>query len=100
MTYESFELISQSRKLNKREGGGGGKGEGVLIRAEGVENFLKKISGKGTLIRDIRSKAFNFIKRETLTQVFSCELCEIFKNTFFNRTPAVAASDETFCEKS
>ena len=25
----------------------------------------------------------NFIKKETLTQVFSCEFCEISKNTFF-----------------
>ena len=25
-------------------------------------------------------------------QVFSCEFCEIFKNTFSNRTPPVAAS--------
>ena len=24
----------------------------------------------------------NFIKKETLTQVFSCELCKISKNTF------------------
>ena len=28
-------------------------------------------------------KAYNFIKKETLAQVFSCEFCEIFKNTFF-----------------
>ena len=28
----------------------------------------------------------------TLAQVFSCEFCEIFKNTFFDRTPLVAAS--------
>ena len=28
-------------------------------------------------------KACNFIKKETLAQVFSCEFCEIFKNTFF-----------------
>ena len=28
----------------------------------------------------------------TLAQVFSCEFCEILKNTFFNRTPPVAAS--------
>ena len=25
----------------------------------------------------------NFIKRETIAQVFSCEFCEISKNTFF-----------------
>ena len=27
--------------------------------------------------------ACNFIKKETLAQVFLCEFCEIFKNTFF-----------------
>ena len=34
----------------------------------------------------------NFIKKETLAQVFSCEFCEISMNTFFYRTPLVAAS--------
>ena len=34
----------------------------------------------------------NFIKKETLAQLFSCEYCEISKNTFFHRTPLVAAS--------
>ena len=37
-------------------------------------------------------QACNFIKKETLAQVFSFELCEISKNTFFYRTPLVAAS--------
>ena len=32
------------------------------------------------------------IKKEILAQVFSCEFCEISKNTFFHRTPLVAAS--------
>ena len=36
--------------------------------------------------------AFNFIKKETLAQVFSCEFCEISKNSFFYRAPLVAAS--------
>ena len=35
----------------------------------------------------------NFIKKETLAQVFSCEFCEISKNTFSYRTPPVAASE-------
>ena len=34
----------------------------------------------------------NFINKETLAQVFSCEFCEIFTNTYFYRTPLVAAS--------
>ena len=36
--------------------------------------------------------ACTFIKKETLEQVFSCEFCEIFKNTFSYRTPPVAVS--------
>ena len=35
----------------------------------------------------------NFIKKNTLAQVFSCEFCEISNNTFFDRTPLVAASE-------
>ena len=35
--------------------------------------------------------ACNFIKTESLAQVFSCEFCEVSKNTFFYRTPLVAA---------
>ena len=36
----------------------------------------------------------NFIKKETLPQVLSCEFCEISKNTFLNRTPLLVASSE------
>ena len=42
-----YELLSQSRKRNKRE---------ILIRAKGMESFLKKVKGggEGTFIRDPR----------------------------------------------
>ena len=40
-----------------------------------------------------RPQTCNFIKKETLALVLSCEFCEIFKNTYFHRTPPVAASD-------
>ena len=32
---------------------------------------------------EISPQACNFIKKETLTQMFSYEFCEIFNNTFF-----------------
>ena len=35
----------------------------------------------------------SLIKNETLTQVFSCEFCEISNNKFSYRTPPVAPSD-------
>ena len=37
-------------------------------------------------------KSCNLIKKETLVQVFSCESCEISKDTFFHKAPLVAAS--------
>ena len=37
--------------------------------------FFKKVAG-------VRPKACNFIKKETVAQVFSCEFWEISKNTF------------------
>ena len=40
-----------------------------------LENFAK-FAGK-------RLEACNFIKKETLTQVFSCECCKISENKFF-----------------
>ena len=36
--------------------------------------------------------ACNFIKKEALPQLLSCEFCKISKNTFYYRTPPVAAS--------
>ena len=38
-------------------------------------------------------KTFNFIKNEFLAQVFSCEFCEICKNTFFAGQDQATASD-------
>ena len=38
------------------------------------------------------AESCNFIKKETLAQVFSCEFCKIAKNTFSHRTPPVATS--------
>ena len=52
------------------------------------EVFLKisQNSQENTCARVSFSIKFFFIKKETLAQVFSCEFCEIFKNTYFYRT--------------
>ena len=47
--------------------------------------FFNKIGG-------LRPVACNFIKKETLAQVFSCEFCEISKNTFSTEHLQVIAS--------
>ena len=42
----------------------------------------------------------NFIKKETLAQVFSCEFCEISKNTFFTEHLRMTASASVLTTKS
>ena len=51
------------------------------------------------IIGGIEVKACNFIKKESLAQVFSSEFCEISKNTFSKRTPPVAASAQWLINK-
>ena len=46
----------------------------------------------------LRPEACNFNKKETLVQVFSCEFCEISKNTFFTEHLWTIAS-ENFLSK-
>ena len=43
-------------------------------------------------IRVSFTQACNFIKKETLAQVFSCDFCEISKNTFFTEHLGATAS--------
>ena len=64
----------------------------VAQRCSVKKVFLKisQNSQENTCARD--SVLINFIKKETLVQVFSCEFCEIFKTPFFYRTSSVAAS--------
>ena len=50
--------------------------------------FFNQVAG-------LKAKACNFIKKETLAQVFSSEFCEISKNAFFTEHRWTAASDET-----
>ena len=60
---------------------------------KGVLKNFTKVTGKH-LFQSLffKSQACNFIKKETLALVFSCEFCEISKNTYFYSTPPVAAS--------
>ena len=48
--------------------------------------------GVSFLMKSYKPEACKFIKKETPTQVLSFEFCEVFKNTFFCKTPLVAAS--------
>ena len=60
-----------------------------VLYNKGVLRNLAKFTGKQLC------QSF-FFNKETLTQVFSCEFCEISRNNFFYRTPLVAASSNQF----
>ena len=58
--------------------------------------FFIKLQAWGTFL--IKLQACNFIKKETLAQVFSCEFCEISNNTFKEHLLAAAFVDFTIFE--
>ena len=67
----------------------------VIVQKQPPEMFCKK-----GVLRDFAKftgnnlcQACNFIKKETLAQVFSSEFCEISKNTFFTEHLWATASD-------
>ena len=63
------------------------------IKKDVLKNFVK-FTGKRLCHGLFLNKVCNFIKKETLGQVFSCEFCEIFKNTFLYREPLGAVSED------
>ena len=59
----------------------------AVVRGCSVKMVFLEISQdsqENTCVRD--SDLINFIKKESLAQVFSSEFCEIFKNTFLQNT--------------
>ena len=56
-----------------------------------LRNFVK-FSGKHLCQSLFMPQACNFIKKESLAQVFSCEFFEIFKSTFFTEHLRATAS--------
>ena len=61
-------------------------------RPKGALKNFAKFTGK----QQCQSTFFNKKLKETLAQVYFVEFCEISKNTFFYRTPLVAASGCAF----
>ena len=58
-----------------------------------IEAIVRRCSVKRDFIkRETLAQVFS-IKKEALARVFSCKFCEISKNTFNYRTPLVAASE-------
>ena len=60
---------------------------------EVLQNSQESTFARVSFLIKLQSEACNFIKKETQAQVFSCEFCQISKNTFSYRMPLVAASN-------
>ena len=61
------------------------------VKKSVLKNFAK--FKRTHLYHSKESQACNFIKKDTLSQVLSCEFCKIFKNTFFTEHLWITASD-------
>ena len=71
---------------------------------KGVLRNFAKFTGKHLyqirFFNKVAGLACNFVKKESLAQVFFCEFCEISKNTVFYRTLQVASSKIIVFKKS
>ena len=61
--------------------------------SELLQNSQKYTCARTSFLIKLQAEAWNFIKKETLTQVLSSEFGKISKNTFSYRTPLVAACE-------
>ena len=56
------------------------------LKKDALKNFAKLTGNhllSESLFNEVVGQTFNFYKKDTPTQVFPCEFCDIFKNTFF-----------------
>ena len=63
----------------------------AVIQRRSVKKLFLEIS-QNSQENTCGRACFLIITKETPVQVFSCEFCEVSKNTFFHRTPLAASS--------
>ena len=88
LCQQVFELMFQERPeaptvgvLNKK----------VFLKIS--QNSQKNACARVCLLISCRPQACNFIRKEALAQVFSCEFCEICKSIFFTEDLRTTASE-------
>ena len=94
LIFKQIKFTKQRRKRIIRVGFG--KSGAVIHRCFWIWVFSKilQISQENVCwsLFLIKLLASNFIKTDSNTEAVSCEICEVFKNTCFYRTPPVTAS--------
>ena len=58
-----------------------------------VKETVKVVTCRPNTFNFIKKEARNFIKKETLVQVFPCEFCQISRTTFFTEHLWTTASE-------
>ena len=67
----------------------------IVIRLRWQKQSCRSVNSKKVFLKNFAKfteKQQFLVKKETLAQSFSCELCEIFRNTYFYRIPLEATS--------
>ena len=68
---------------------------GVLsekVFLEALQNSQENTCTRVSALMKLQASNFNFITKEALAQIFSCEICEISQNTFFTAHLRATAS--------
>ena len=58
-----------------------------------LQNSQENTCARASFLIKLQAWVCNFIEKDTLIQVFSCEFCEISKNTFFKEHLWTTPSD-------
>ena len=66
------------------------------VLLEITQNSQENTCAKVSFLIKFQASGSNFIKKDTLAQVFSCEFCEISKNTFVTEHLRATASENLF----
>ena len=59
------------------------------------QNSQENTCARVPFLRKLQVWGLQLYQKETLAQAFSCEFCEISRNTFYYRTPLLAASENS-----
>ena len=91
MSIKSFSALNIT--VNTEAVTGGVLFEKVFLELS--QNSQENTRARVSFLIKLQASAFNFIKKGTLAQLFSCEFNEIFKNTLYTQHLCVTASVNT-----
>ena len=61
-----------------------------------MQNSQEHTCARVPFLVKLQAESCNIIEKQTMVLVFSFDFCEIFKNTFFYKTPPMVASEQNW----